>query len=630
MKHNLLNNSGFSIIATVMVMMILALFAAVAVSLVTTGSNIGLQEEQGDAAFYIAEGGLEKAVYKFKTGTSCNSLGETDTSLGQGTFTIAGPAATLYTLSNTLSAGIAAGATIIPVTSSAGFAPKGRIIIDSEIIDYYDISGNSLINAVRGIAGTTDAAHLINAQVAQDQCRIASTGAITSNPLATPIQRVVERNLQNPGAMMVYAKLSGDNIPYYRRWDGTSWGPELQATPVGAGFTIRYLVLKFARTRNEAILGTLDSNGDIRVQIWNVNTNTWSATTLVGNTTAGASIYRGFDIEYETSGDRAIVVYNTNTANQASYRIWDGTSWSVASTIFLATIGVPRWIEMAPNPLSDSNDIALIALGSNTDVYGRLWTGTTWSDMGVGNISWDASASTAARKAIDVAYEQQAGRVMFIWGDSVAIDQYYRIWNGNTLAWDVGTTQLTITAMGGVANWVRLVPDLTSNRLMYGVQDAGADINTRLWNGAAWDTAVQHPEHDASTEDITDRNFDIVFETNPINTGKAWLLWGNGSTVSRKQWDSGTNSWGATTTVGDDTALVQLVAHPRSGVIFAGIYEDSTSATDDIWEMRLTGGAWTAKFTVWGGATVANPVNERVFIAVERYIPNILRREVIQ
>ena len=31
-------------------------FLAVAVSLVTTGAGIGIQEEQGDAAFYIAEG----------------------------------------------------------------------------------------------------------------------------------------------------------------------------------------------------------------------------------------------------------------------------------------------------------------------------------------------------------------------------------------------------------------------------------------------------------------------------------------------------------------------------------------------------------------------------------------------
>ncbi|MFZ3122204.1 MAG: hypothetical protein WA104_02390 [Thermodesulfovibrionales bacterium] len=50
-----LNQSGLSIIATVMIMMILALFAAVAVSFVMTGTGVGIQEEQGDAAFYIAE-----------------------------------------------------------------------------------------------------------------------------------------------------------------------------------------------------------------------------------------------------------------------------------------------------------------------------------------------------------------------------------------------------------------------------------------------------------------------------------------------------------------------------------------------------------------------------------------------
>ena len=65
MRYNVLSSqSGLSIIATVMVMMILALFAAVAVSLVTTGSSIGLQEEQGVEAFYIAEGGMHYAAKK--------------------------------------------------------------------------------------------------------------------------------------------------------------------------------------------------------------------------------------------------------------------------------------------------------------------------------------------------------------------------------------------------------------------------------------------------------------------------------------------------------------------------------------------------------------------------------------
>ena len=49
------NNSGLSIIATVLALLLFSLFIAVAVSMVTTGAHIGVQEEQGVRAFYIAQ-----------------------------------------------------------------------------------------------------------------------------------------------------------------------------------------------------------------------------------------------------------------------------------------------------------------------------------------------------------------------------------------------------------------------------------------------------------------------------------------------------------------------------------------------------------------------------------------------
>ena len=76
--------------------------------------------------------------------------------------------------------------------------------------------------------------------------------------------------MQMPGAMMMYAKANGNGNVYYWHWDGTNWGPKRTATAVPAD--IHFFVLKFARTRNETVLGTLSSNGDIRVQVWNGNT----------------------------------------------------------------------------------------------------------------------------------------------------------------------------------------------------------------------------------------------------------------------------------------------------------------------------------------------------------------------
>jgi hypothetical protein len=113
MKHRLSNNSGLSIIATVMLMMILALFAAIGVSLVTTGSNVAVQEERGLEAFYIADGGLQYAaktnLFPYFTVASIAS----PKPLGEGSF---------YTTVPTLSLGITAATTgPITVSSTDGF-----------------------------------------------------------------------------------------------------------------------------------------------------------------------------------------------------------------------------------------------------------------------------------------------------------------------------------------------------------------------------------------------------------------------------------------------------------------------------------------------------------------------------
>ena len=214
---------------------------------------------------------------------------------------------------------------------------------------------------------------------------------------------------------------------------------------------------------------------------------------------------------------------------------------------------------------------------------------------------------------------------LFIWADNTTGQSQYRIWNGAALT---GNTLLAgIPTAGNTGEWARLVAQPGSNNLIYGVQDTGADLRSVFWNGAAWGSNTLH---DGAVEDILDRNFDIVFETHPANTAVAWIMWGNGATVSTQRWSG---AWAAASVLGgpsDDTALVQLLAHPYSGAVFAGIYEDSTSAADDIRATTLTGGvgAWPALpavpgGSIWAGPTVANPVNERVNIGVERIDPVI-------
>jgi len=270
---------------------------------------------------------------------------------------------------------------------------------------------------------------------------------------------------------------------------------------------------------------------------------------------------------------------------------------------------------MKQNPLAASNEIAFILLDANADVYGMVWTGSAWSTMGTAT-AWDTTASSAAKKGIDVDYEQTSGKAMFFWGDSIATSNNYRTWNGTTLS---SVTTLAIAAAGGVTEWVQLAARPSSNEIMVGTQDVGADLNTRKWSGSAWDTATQHPEHSAAVENVASRNFDIIWETFPSNLGKAWLLWGDSATVTAKQW-SGT-AWGTGSVLSgsDDTSFIRLRADPTSGAVFAGIYQNATSAVgaQDIGERRLTGGSatWTAKNVIWSGPTGTDPVFFRIDIA---------------
>jgi hypothetical protein len=455
--------------------------------------------------------------------------------------------------------------------------------------------------------------------VTPDVSGYGGTATIKGEATVGQFTRVVYVSLDSPSlpAMMVYAKANGDPTPYYRVWDAGSWGAESTARSVlidvGAR-SIQYLVLKFARTRREAILGVLDSKGNITTQIF--NGTDWSPVMLVGNTGSANSGYRGFDIEYETSGDRAIVSYGNGTS-VPQYRIWNGVSLSDPLPMTVPTTGTVRWIEMTPHPTLTSNEIAMAYADSNSDIYGVRWTGSGWHNMGATS-TWDTSIASSARQCFDVAYEGLTGRAMFIWGDATLTDHYYRIWDGTTLT--SPPTLLDIPAAGGVSEWVRLASRPNSNELMYGVQDAQLDLNTREWSGSAWDTVALHPEHDGSTENRQSRNFDLAYETHPSSSGVAWLVWGDGAALSRKKWDGA--SWSTASATGDHTAFVKLIADPVTGNVLSASYGDRSASTinEAIFASQLTNGSstWSTPLPppMWVGPTVSQPVMERVTITV--------------
>jgi Tfp pilus assembly protein PilX/predicted membrane protein len=191
MMQTIRNQRGVSLITVVILILVLGMVSAAMVSMVNTESLIALHQGESAEALYVAQAGVEKALYQFETGTNCASLNAVNTLAAGKSFTTTG------TLFNTpaptvLSANITNIDTTIPLVSAAGYAPHGRVRIENEEIEYTAVSGNSLLGAQRGIGGTAAAAHLVGRTVFQNQCRIVSTGTVTG-PLSNS-QRVIEMN----------------------------------------------------------------------------------------------------------------------------------------------------------------------------------------------------------------------------------------------------------------------------------------------------------------------------------------------------------------------------------------------------------------------------------------------------
>jgi hypothetical protein len=182
---------GSLLLIAIALILVVGLMATVFTSLYVGDTASSADHASASQALFAAESGIEHAFYTYSTGTACNALTYTNVVVGSGSFTTAG---TLYQpIATSLNGAITAAATVIPVASTAGYAPHGRITIQAEQIDYAAIVGNSFSGARRGMNGTTAAAHANGQAVTQSQCLVRSTGAAGS------ARRVVEAGAL-PGA----------------------------------------------------------------------------------------------------------------------------------------------------------------------------------------------------------------------------------------------------------------------------------------------------------------------------------------------------------------------------------------------------------------------------------------------
>jgi hypothetical protein len=391
-------------------------------------------------------------------------------------------------------------------------------------------------------------------------------------------------------AMTTYGERGGV-IPKYVTWDETSWSRENNVFDIGR--IPRWAVLRTCPLREESMLGVLDQGGYVNILIW--DGNSWNAPLeLTASIGATNSAYRGFDIAYEQVSGDAVVVYQTG-GNDPEYRVWDGNSWSGPTVIDLPTNGIPVWIKMVPDATA-SDEIILMTLDTANTVTAAVWDGSGWGNT----ISLETSAYSYEYEGIAAAYEYASGEAMAAWTTSTSTVIQYRFWDG--ASW---LAESEVSTTGTNAQWLRLAPDPSSDRIILGALCDGAIVEANIWDGAGWGTPLQV---ESNAEAVVSRCFDVAWER---SGDQALVAWGG----------SGSNLLGYRT-YKDGTWSPEQVG-PDMGNNIEVVQLTPNNQRDEIFMATLT---WDRdiQLTQWDGSSWGTPDEPEDNAAFGRYEPFML------
>ena len=356
--------------------------------------------------------------------------------------------------------------------------------------------------------------------------------------------------------MLVYDEDGANNVaPHYRTWSGSDLSVESNAQDdESASDDTNHTIVAASTTRNEYIMGRLEVNGHLDIQVF--NGSTWSDGTNAptnGNFTTGIGttndVYRGFDIAYEEDSGDAIVVYESTSTGDGllKYRTWDGNSWSNEASIDYSGVDegndVARWVECEADHGSD-----YIMCGwrerTNLGVYAAVWTGSAWQHI----TQISAQNGTSTRQDFDVAWEGTSGEGMIVYGDVTGAPFV----DASTYTASGGFADTSgMKDPGAAVQWLTIASSPSNNYIAVMINDTSsttsADMGVEMWNGSDWST-VSNPTDDS---DINNNGYaqgmDVAWEQG--GGDRALFVWRDGSvseTALRYMfYDISANQWQA-------------------------------------------------------------------------------------
>jgi hypothetical protein len=299
------------------------------------------------------------------------------------------------------------------------------------------------------------------------------------------------------GFDIAYESLSGDAIvvycdgnadPSYYVWNGSTWTSGGTINLASAN-NCEWIKLASDPVSDEIILVSRDTSAganDYEALVW--DGSAWgNSTGLFGNMTD--ALNEGIAVEYEESGNQAVVAVSNGDTSGISWTSWSGTEWTV-----VATQGMGDDFEWGVMKRDAGSDQMALCYADQDDDLGLVrWDGDGWQT----NQEFETGGNTAGDGTVDgrpisCEFETTAGRdgyIMLPHANTASL--LYEFWNGSTLSGesDISTIQDSWT--------VQSVRTGDGKILVTAHDDPNSRYDFSYWNGSSW-SAQETLENSAS------------------------------------------------------------------------------------------------------------------------------------
>ncbi len=427
--------------------------------------------------------------------------------------------------------------------------------------------------------------------------------------------------------------------PSYREWVAANsiYNPNPPAAPYraqAAASTIRYVRLQSCNVlRDQKMMGVLTyngntaPNGDLYLQLWDGTANGgaggWTSLGMINSSEGNMySTYRGFDLAYEQNSGRVLVSYFNGTTGKLSYQVWSSTQGAFvgSGTLNCGTLtGSIYWVKLKSRPGSDQ--IMVAASDSNSALFGGIWNGPTNSWIVSSTKTFSTALSTGTKQCFDIAWENQSGRGMILWGTGTTTD--FALWSSTANVWL--STGIAAVNIGVAENWASLAADPISNRIGFSSIDSSKHWYTDIWTGTAWNTAS---ELSTTLETNNARCADIAWEN---NSGNCIAVCVNVSSTSM-EW-SESSAGGAWSALAKDSAYnwsayiayLELISDPNTNKIIATGIDISGSLRTRNWSSGWSGGSSLCDtVSGWTDGTLPSYMPAQLALDLQDDVPPII------